>query len=152
MRKLPRPSSGPLVATALALCALALSSCATDEEADPPEPPVVVTAAQLISAYAADELSADEVYRGRLLAVSGHVVSLGRDLNEAAFVTLDPPETVSGVGVQCHFDRARAGSVARLKKGQLVTLVGRCDGKFGSVVLRGCAVPENGPPSRLDTR
>lgn len=151
MKILPRPAPAVFAAAALALCALALGSCATDEEADPPEPPVVVTAAQLLSAYAADELSADELYRGRLLAVSGHVVSLGRDLNDA-FVLLDRAETASGDGVQCHFDRARAESVARLKKGQLVTLVGRCDGKLGSVVLRGCALPENGPPLRLDTR
>jgi hypothetical protein len=45
------------------------------------------------------------------------------------------------MGVQCHFTGARAVSVTRLKKGQLVTLVGRCDGKFGNVMLRECAVP-----------
>lgn len=141
MKNLSRTARG-LLAAGLALCALAFAACAGEEESEPSEPPVAVTAAQLLSAYAADELSADEQYRGRLLAVSGHVTGLGRELNDAAFVTLDPAgEQTAGMGVQCLFTGARAHSVMRLKKGQRVTLVGRCDGKFGNVMLRECALP-----------
>lgn len=141
MKRIPLPSSG-LLAVVLALAAL-VSACADagEEGAEPLEPPLVVTAAQLLTAYAADELSADELYRGRVLAVSGHVVGLGRDLNDAAFVTLDPGEEAGAVGVQCLFDKRRASAVARLKKGQRLTVVGRCDGKFGNVMLRECALP-----------
>jgi hypothetical protein len=140
MKNLPRPARG-LLAVAFALCALAFAACAGEEDAEPTEPPLVVTAAQLLSAYSADELSADEQYRGRVLAVSGHIAGLGRDINDAAFVMLDPDEQAAGVAVQCLFTGARARSVTRLKKGQRVTLVGRCDGKFGNVMLRECALP-----------
>ncbi|HEX5707915.1 MAG TPA: hypothetical protein VFX96_11500 [Pyrinomonadaceae bacterium] len=153
MNRFPRPAHG-ILAFGLALFVSALAACAGEEEAEPLEPPLVVTAAQLLSAYAADEFSADDLYRGRVLAVSGHIAGVGRDPDDAAFVTLDPGEPAGGMGVQCLFDRRRAGSVASLKKGQRVTLVGRCDGKFGNIVLRECALPApaEGPPARLDTR
>lgn len=141
MKRVPRPSSG-LLAACLAILALA-AACADEAEdgAQTLEPPLVVSAAQLLTDYASDELSADELYRGRVLAVSGHVVGLGRDLDDAAFVTLDPGEEAGAVGVQCLFDKRRAGAVARVKKGQRLTVVGRCDGKLGNVMLRECALP-----------
>jgi tRNA_anti-like len=139
MKRIP-PSASGLFAAALALVAFAVACVDEGEEPAPQEPPLVVTQAQLLSAYADDELSADEQYRGRVLAVSGHVVGLGRDTNDSAFVTLDPGDPPAAFSVQCLFDKRGAGVVAGLKKGQRVTLVGRCDGKFGNIMLRECAV------------
>ncbi len=100
MKRIPRPSHG-LLAVGFALVALgAACAGAADEGPEPLEPPLVVNAAQLVTAYAADELSADELYRGRVLAVSGHVVGLGRDPDDAAFVMLDPGEEAGAIGVQ----------------------------------------------------
>ncbi|MEK6333668.1 MAG: hypothetical protein AABM67_01890 [Acidobacteriota bacterium] len=98
--------------------------------------PIPVSAADLVAAYKANEVAADENYKDKLLAVSGTVDSIGKDILDSMYVTLSSGEEYSITSVQCMFDDASKSQLARLSKGQRVTIVGVCNGKFGNVLLK----------------
>ncbi len=61
-------------------------------------PAVEVTARQLFDDYRANEVRADEKYRGRLLHVIGRVAKVAKDLmNEQPYVDLRTPDGITGV-------------------------------------------------------
>lgn len=95
-----------------------------------------VSASELASAYNANEVSADDKYKDKVLVVSGTVDSIGKDLTATAYVTLQ----ASGdfLGVQCMFDDQYKGELAKLHKGQQVRLRGTCKGKALNVLLADC--------------
>lgn len=102
----------------------------------PTGPPIPVSASHLIAEYKANEVAADERYKGRLLAVSGTVDTIGKDILDSMYVTLSSGEQYSITTVQCFFDDSSKSQLSGLSKGQQVTIVGVCDGKFGNVSLK----------------
>jgi len=99
-------------------------------------PVVDVSAKQLYADYEANEVSADDKYKGKVLRVSGTVLSIGKDVLDTPYVEFATGDTV--LGVQCMFDEP--GVLGSLKKGQKLTVRGKGDGKMGNVLLRGCMV------------
>jgi len=97
---------------------------------------ISVSASELTSAYNANEVSADDKYKDKVLSVSGTVDSIGKDITDTPYVTLQ----ASGdfLGVQCMFDDQYKGELAKLQKGQHVTLRGTCKGKSLNVLLADC--------------
>ena len=101
---------------------------------------IVVTAPKLFAAYDANEVAADEIYKGKTLRVSGTIDAVGKDILDAMYVTLSSGRQYSITNVQCMFSDDHKNALAGLKKGQSVTLLGTCNGKFGNVLLKDCRI------------
>ena len=101
-------------------------------------PSVRVTAEQLVSDYEANEVAADEKYKGRKLFVPGIVERIAKDFFGTPYVVLEAGGKYSLTGVQCMFDDGHTGPLANLQKGQRVDVTGKCIGKGMTVLLTGC--------------
>lgn len=86
------------------------------------------------------------------LVVTGLVDSIGKDLFDTPYVTLNSGETISFPSVQCMGSR-NSNEFAALRKGQQVNIVGVCSGKFGNILLNPCSIANgettNDPPSQV---
>ena len=102
-----------------------------------PSVAVRVTATQLFADYEANEVSADEKYKGKALLVSGTIESIGKDLFDTMYVSLKTDNPF--LNVKCMFSDEHKSQLANAAKGQRVTIKGKCDGKLGNVLLRGCS-------------
>lgn len=105
------------------------------------EPPLAVSAERLISEYKANEISADRDYKDRRLRVTGRVDHIGKDIIDSMYVTVGTGEEFELVSVQCFFDNDWGQRLSYLREGETITIEGRCDGKFGNVLLRDCIFP-----------
>ena len=114
------------------------SDTASSSTSDTPAAPaaISVSASELSAAYNANEVSADDKYKDKLLAVSGTVDSIGKDITDTPYITLSASGDL--LGVQCMFDDQYKGSLAQLQKGQHVTIHGTCKGKTLNVLLADC--------------
>src|SRR5688500_15904939 len=120
------------------LVLLALLACKPSERREQANKiaKISISAQALYSAYDANEVAADEMYRDRNLRVTGTVESIGKDILDLPYVVLKSGAKYSIGGVQCFFDYNSPG-LSSLSKGQTVTLTGLCKGKsIGSVLLK----------------
>jgi hypothetical protein len=100
-----------------------------------------VTAPVLISEYEANEIAADQRYKGKTVVVTGKVDHVGKDIMDSMYVTLRGDKEFGIVRVQCFFDDSWATRLSYLREGDTVTVNGTCDGKFGNVLLKDCSFP-----------
>jgi hypothetical protein len=138
MKKLPH---NPIFNLVLPLWLILVLACSTQRSTTPaPDsssgPPVSVSSATLINEYEDNEVSADDRYKGKTLRVSGTVDNIAKDIMDSMYVTLKGDKEYGITSVQCYFADDQKSALSRLKKGQQVTIVGRCDGKFGNVLLK----------------
>jgi hypothetical protein len=98
--------------------------------------PIWVEASDLQSEYDANEVAADQKYKGKILAVTGTVDSIGKDIVDTPYVTLKTAKLIATV--QCMFTERDADDLATIQKGDKVVVKGKCDGKLVNVILRGC--------------
>jgi len=110
------------------------------QQATKPESAAVIeiTAPQLYSAYKANQVAADAKYKGVVLNVRGIVDSIGKDILDTPYITLSSGGAYEIWGVQCMFSKEYEAELARLVKGQGVTVQGRCSGYLINVILRDC--------------
>ena len=110
---------------------------AIEEDISDSAPTVTVTASTLFSDYDSNEVAADDKYKGKILNVSGTIDDIGKDITDTMYVTLKTANPI--LNVQCFFADDHKSQVANASKGQQVTIKGKCDGKFGNVLIRGCS-------------
>jgi len=130
-------TAGVALLAAAALVACGAGALHSEQEASAA---TVVGAEELFAAYQKDEAAADELYKGKLLRVSGLVDYVGTDL------VLDAPQVIlSGAakdkarGVDCAFDTRYEKQVAKIEQGDKVTVLGTCEGSYKyNVLLRDC--------------
>ena len=108
---------------------------ATPEGGVYPAAALPISAADLYRAYKANEVAADGAYKGKLLAVSGTVHNVGKDILGTPYVALD-----DALQVQCMFSPDQKAELADLRPGQSVVVEGKCDGFLIEVILRDCRV------------
>jgi hypothetical protein len=98
---------------------------------------------QLLADYEANEVAADRKYKGKWLKVRGEVEQIASaDLLSDITVTLRPKD---GFGmVDCAFRDEFGNRAAKLRKGEAITVVGKCDGMNAGtdVTLRDCELVE----------
>lgn len=105
----------------------------------PAEPPVEMTAIALYEEFETNEVATQQKYANKRLQVSGTIDTIGTDILESPYVTLQSRnEFISAV--QCMFDKSDAGTLVNLKKNQKVVLVGSAPSKLINVVLKDCQV------------
>lgn len=93
--------------------------------ATPPKPRDV-SAKDLYAAYKANEVAADNEFKGSALAVSGTVGTIGKDIMDDPYVTLYSDNQYETVNA--YFSKAGAPELAKLKKGDSVTVTCKGNG------------------------
>ena len=101
-------------------------------------PAIEVSAKQLYSDYAANEVSADLKYNGKVLLVKGKVNTIAKDIMGGIYVTLNTGDTFGEV--QCSFSDNHTNEAAGLKKGQTITIKGKCTGKMINILFSECSL------------
>jgi hypothetical protein len=97
-----------------------------------------VTVAELLDAYDANAVAADEKYKDKWLIVTGEVDRVEKELGDLS-VTLKDKNRAKVGEVQCSFSNDHKDAVAGLKAGDTVKIAGKCGGKFlFNVTLRHC--------------
>lgn len=101
---------------------------------------VEITATELLAAYDANEVAADNEYKDKILSVNGTIRDIGKDLRDRVYITLqDENNEFSILSVQCFFDdKDQIDGIAELSSGKEITVIGKCDGKTLNVVLKDC--------------
>lgn len=84
---------------------------------------------ELVQAYKANPIAADAKYKGKELMISGQVEYIARDVLGRPFLSLGK--------VTAYFPASAEAEIARLGKGQAVTLVGVVDGDTLGVLSLG---------------
>lgn len=111
----------------------------TSEGAQPPQAaaPISIDAVQLWQDYDANEVAADNAYKGRHLAVKGVVQSIDKDFMDNIVVHLEAPNTF--MPTMATMQSSQATAAAELSKGDVVEMLCVGAGRFvGSPALRGC--------------
>ncbi len=121
---------------------LAAGSADTDEDTkkvQEQEPSYTLSADQLAGEYESNEVAADAKYKGRVVAVSGTIENIGKDIMDQAYIVIGGKGFLDGV--QCMFTRGQEPSIARLFKGQHVKVKGEVSGKtIGHVLVNKCTL------------
>lgn len=111
----------------------------SNSQSKQPVPSIKVTAIQLSEDYKSNEVAADAQYKGKLVEVSGTVNTIGKDILDTPYVSLQTDQ-YSIVGVQCMFDKNSEQQLINLSKGQSISLQGEVSGKLMNVIIRGCSI------------
>jgi hypothetical protein len=101
-----------------------------------------LTAAQLFRAYKDNGVAADRDYKDKEIKVSGVVTDIQRDLLDVPYVTLDVGDEALIFEVQCYFRNKQAADLAKLQKGQQITVRGKCIGKVLNVLVKNCTLAQ----------
>lgn len=97
---------------------------ATAAPAAPARKVVTVTARELFAEYEANEVAADERFKGVTIRVTGKVASIDKSLFDSMFVVLRTSNQFAGVHME--IDKSQASAVAKLRVGQSVVI--ECEG------------------------
>ena len=103
------------------------------------EPSVEVSATALFNAYEANEVAADDRYKGKKLLVTGTLASVDKDFTDSVVLHLAGPNPF--MHISATLDDDEKSKAARLSKGDKVTVL--CEGRgriVGSPVLGDCVV------------
>ena len=96
-----------------------------------------VTAVELISAYASNEVEADKEYKGKLLEIEGSILDVGTGLTEDIIVQLGAEESLLNILVKVK----KISSLTNMKgmRGQKVTVICKGSGEIsGWPLLTSC--------------
>lgn len=121
---------------------LAVGSTDTDvdtRKVQSQEPDYVLRANDLINEYDVNEVSADDKYKGKIVVVTGTIQSIGKDIMDQAYIVIGGEGFLDGI--QCMFTKGEHRTIARLSKGQMVTVKGEVRGKsIGNVLMEKCHI------------
>lgn len=104
-----------------------------------PKDMITIRSNQLFSEYEANDIAADKRYKGQVLQVTGSVGNISRDILDTIYVTLKTGD-FKIFSIQCFFADSFEDEAADLSPNQFLTIRGRCDGKFGNVILKDCII------------
>lgn len=113
------------------------SNSSTSQAQRPAEQAIKVSASKLLSDYEANEVAADETYKGKSVQISGTIKNIGKDILDTPYVTLESDNPI--LSVQCMFDKSDNAKLAKLSQNQKIMLTGRVSGKLGNVLLKECS-------------
>lgn len=108
-----------------------------DDNARAAAKPLLATT--LLSAYQANEVQADALYKGQYFAVSGIVDSISKSIGDTIYIKIGTGAQYDAHSVHCMPSGELARKAATLSKGQSIVATGRVDGMVvGQVTLRDC--------------
>jgi tRNA_anti-like len=98
-------------------------------------PSYTLTADQLLLEYKANEVAADDKYKGKVVLISGPIRQNGKFMG-MPYIVIGGDGFLDGV--QCMF--GESAGVASLSKDSQATVKGEVGGKKGNVLLRNCTL------------
>ena len=107
-----------------------------------PVKPIDISASDLASAYKDNEVLADEMFKGRAMAVTGKVHSITKDFMDNIVVLLVNPNN-QFEDIHAEVEESEKGKAARLSRGTTIVMV--CVGGgmiIGSPILNKCQILE----------
>jgi hypothetical protein len=100
---------------------------------------VGVSAADLYKDYKANEVSADDKYKGKTLKMSGTITSINKGIGDSMYLVYSTSNQFEGV--QAHLAASQKSKAAGLSKGASVTVECIGDGMIiGSPMLKDCTI------------
>lgn len=102
-------------------------------------PPQAVDVAALLKDYGANELKADDKYKGKLIRLSGKVGEVKKDITDQIYVTVGTGAQFELPIAQCFFGDEHRKDAAALTPGQSVKVDCTVDGLMGNVLLKDCS-------------
>lgn len=102
-------------------------------------PDAIVTAEELLDAYKANEVAADERFKGKVLEVSGQIDTIGKDILDTPYVTLSAGADTFG-SIQAMFSKDDLSRLSSLTKGRPITVRCRVKGKMMNILLDECGI------------
>ena len=96
--------------------------------------PRPIAAARIVNDYEINEVAADQVYKGKRVSLIGSVGEIKKDLLDTPYVTLDEQD-LGLRGVQAFFDNDAVPQLSALRQGEVIRVVGTCDGLMGHVLI-----------------
>jgi len=130
-------TTAPVTTAANAPAQTAPAAAATKPAASS-DSPISITAVELYKAYDKDEPAADAKYKGQQLAVTGIIENITLEGESGVNIDLKAGDFLDTIF--CFFDDSEKANVAKLKKGQKVTINGVGEGKFVNPVVRFCEI------------
>ncbi len=119
------------------LATLAAGSLDTDSDTSDiqsQQPAYTMSAGSLYYAYKANEVSADNKYKGKIVELSGRIINIGKDITDSPYITIYTDGFMGNVN--CYFTEGEAKTFNNLNKGQSITVKGQVDGmSIGAVVI-----------------
>lgn len=100
---------------------------------------LTIKAPSLVAAYVSNEVAADKNYKGKEFFVEGVIDDIGKDILNDIYITLKSEEALRSV--QCLIDDEDV--VSDLRKGQKVTIYGKCNGLMMNVIMKDCKLVKN---------
>lgn len=136
-------------AAILLICAIfVLAVLFFDDVEEAKETVAKVSAPSLYVVYSKNEIDADDKYKDKYLEVDGYVDVVGKNIVGSPYITLLTNDLVGRV--QCMIANQDVSKAAKIKKGQLVTLVGKCNGKeLVNIVLYECVFKDEAKAASL---
>jgi len=135
------------LAILFAAASICLTSCGNSSKPDSAagsteektaESATQVSAKEYSKKYQENEVAADNLYKGKKIAISGIVESINKDMADDAYISLTGDGEIS-MGVQCHLTDAQ--KAATVKKGSEITIVGTGDGMIiGIPQVKECVI------------
>jgi hypothetical protein len=101
-----------------------------------PEEIMTVPIGTLLADYENNEVGADIKYKGKILRVTGKAGDIKKDILDHIYVTVGTGKQFEIPEVQAFFDDAHTAKAASLKKGQQITVQGRCEGLMMNVLMK----------------
>jgi hypothetical protein len=98
-----------------------------------------ISAPNLAASYEANEVQADNNFKGKTFFVEGVVTDIKKDIVDDIYVILEGDQMFRDV--QCFFNDAETAS--KLRKGMKVTFKGTCDGLMMNVLMKNCELVDN---------
>jgi putative nucleic acid binding protein len=93
----------------------------------------------MFAEFEANEIRANQLFKGKPLMVSGRIQTIGTDILGTPFIALETDNAI--FSVQAMFTKKDEPSLANLQQGQRVVVNCTCSGKLGNVILRDCSLP-----------
>jgi len=100
-------------------------------------PVAELSASQLRSEYMANEVAADKAYKGKWIKVSGKVGSVTKEvLDKEPSILLNAGATILEEMPQVRVYLYDTNQLGDIKKGQKITVIGKCEDIYNTVYLR----------------
>jgi hypothetical protein len=124
-----------------ATCSIVLAGCTESQEnveqTAQQVPAYRVNAKELYDEYKANEVAADQKYKGKVVIVAGTVKDIRKDLMDRPYILIGESELL---GIRCTFVSKDSSPIAHLQKGQRVSVKGKVSGKVMDVMLKECSL------------
>jgi hypothetical protein len=92
------------------------------------DPAIKISVKALIGKYNENTIAADELYKGKTLQVKGTIGDIGKDILNKPYITISQSDDVDNY-IQCFIAETELQKATQLKKGQQITIEGKCSGK-----------------------